>query len=47
MVQLRIRDNFRDNRKQLILFRQVLVNRKERFVIDNGPANYSILMRGM
>lgn len=44
MVQLRIREpNFRDNRKQLILFRQVLVNReKSAFVIDNGPANYSI-----
>lgn len=44
MVQLRIREpNFRDNRKQLILFRQVLVNReKSAFVIDNGPSNYSI-----
>lgn len=44
MVQLRIREpNFRDNRKQLILFRQVIVNReKSAFVIDNGPSNYSV-----
>ena len=44
MVQMRIREpNFRDNRKQLILFRHVLVNReKSAFVIDNGPANYSV-----
>ena len=44
MVQLRIREpNFRDNRKQLILFRQVIVNReKSAFTMDNAPSNYSI-----
>jgi hypothetical protein len=44
MVQLRIREeNFRDNRKQLILLRQVLVNReKSAFVLDNSTENYSI-----
>lgn len=43
-VQLRIREeNFRDNRKQLILFRQVLVNReKSALVIDNSTENYSV-----
>ncbi|HEX9151531.1 MAG TPA: aminopeptidase, partial [Flavobacterium sp.] len=41
MVQLRIRQkNFRDNRKQLIMFRQVLVNReKSALVIDNSIVN--------
>ncbi|WP_235832073.1 gluzincin family metallopeptidase [Flavobacterium ranwuense] len=44
MVQLRIREpNFRDNRKQLILLRQVIVNReKSAFAMDNSPSNYSI-----
>jgi hypothetical protein len=44
MVQMRIREpNFRDNRKQLILFRQVIVNReKSAFAMDNAPSNYSI-----
>ncbi|MFV8393393.1 aminopeptidase [Flavobacterium sp. LB2P6] len=44
MVQLRIREpNFRDNRKQLILLRQVIVNReKSAFAMDNAPSNYSI-----
>lgn len=44
MVQLRIRQkNFRDNRKQLIMFRQVLVNReKSALVIDNSTENYSV-----
>lgn len=43
-VQLRIRQsNFRDNRKQLILFRQVMVNKeKSELVIDNSPSNYSV-----
>lgn len=43
-VQLRIREeNFRDNRKQLIMFRQVLVNReKSALVIDNSTENYSV-----
>ncbi len=43
-IQLRIREpNFRDNRKQLILFRQVIVNKeKSAFVTDNSPSNYSI-----
>lgn len=43
-VQLRIREpNFRDNRKQLILFRQVLVNKeKSAFVTENSPQNYSV-----
>ncbi|MFV8345815.1 aminopeptidase [Flavobacterium sp. ZB4P13] len=43
-IQLRIREpNFRDNRKQLILFRQVIVNKeKSAFAIDNSPSNYSI-----
>ncbi|MFM2368310.1 MAG: hypothetical protein RL619_610 [Bacteroidota bacterium] len=43
-VQLRIREeNFRDNRKQLILLRQVLVNReKSNFIIDNSTENYSV-----
>jgi hypothetical protein len=44
MVQMRIREeNFRDNRKQLILLRQVLVNReKSAFVVDNSTENYSV-----
>jgi hypothetical protein len=44
MVQLRIRqENLRDNRKQLIMFRQVLVNReKSAFVTDNSTENYSV-----
>lgn len=44
MVQFRIReDNFRDNRKQLILLRQVLVNReKSNFVNTNSNENYSV-----
>ncbi|MFV7235701.1 aminopeptidase [Flavobacterium sp. ZB4R12] len=44
MVQLRIREqSFRDNRKQLILLRQVLVNReKSAFVLDNSTENYSV-----
>ncbi|RKS94027.1 hypothetical protein BC952_1888 [Flavobacterium limicola] len=43
-VQLRIREsNFRDNRKQLILFRQVIVNKeKSAFVTENSPQNYSV-----
>lgn len=43
-IQLRIRElNFRDNRKQLILFRQVIVNKeKSAFVVDSSPSNYSI-----
>ena len=43
-VQLRIREpNFRDNRKQLFSFRQVIVNREaSAFVIDNSPTNYSV-----
>ena len=43
-IQLRIREaNFRDNRKQLILFRQVIVNKeKSALVIDNSPDNYSV-----
>ncbi|WP_035674493.1 aminopeptidase N [Flavobacterium sp. 83] len=43
-VQLRIREeNLRDNRKQLIMFRQVLVNReKSALVIDNSTENYSV-----
>ena len=44
MVQLRIRENdFRENRKQMILFRQVIVNReKSMFVTDNSDPNYSV-----
>ena len=43
-IQLRIRErNFRDNRKQLILFRQVVVNREEStFLMDNTTNNYSV-----
>lgn len=44
MVQFRIREkNFRDNRKQLILLRQVIVNREEsEFITDNSKPNYSV-----
>ena len=44
MVQMRIRqENFRDNRKQLIMLRQVVVNReKSAFVVDNSTENYSV-----
>jgi hypothetical protein len=43
-IQLRIREpNFRDNRKQLFLFRQVIVNKeKSALVLDNSPENYSV-----
>ncbi|WP_409024819.1 aminopeptidase [Flavobacterium sp.] len=44
MAQLRIREaNFRDNRKQLIIMRQVLVNREQSdFVTDVTNQNYSV-----
>ncbi len=44
MVQLRIRkDDFRENRKQLLLFRQVFVNReKSAYVSNNSSQNYSV-----
>jgi len=44
MIQFRIRPNdFRDNRKQLILVRQVLVNKeKSEIVTDNLAQNYSV-----
>lgn len=44
MVQLRIREeNFRDNRKQLIMLRQVIVNReKSNYITDNSKPNYSV-----
>jgi hypothetical protein len=44
MVQLRIREKyFRDNRKQSIIMRQVIVNReKSDIVIDNSSENYSV-----
>lgn len=44
MVTMRFRENdFRDNRKQLILLRQVLVNReKSEIVLDNSNVNYSV-----
>ena len=43
-IQLRIREaNFRDNRKQLLLFRQVVVNKeKSAIILDNSPNNYSV-----
>ena len=43
-IQMRIREeNFRDNRKQLILLRQIIVNReKSAFVVDNSAENYSV-----
>lgn len=44
MVVFRIREkDFRDNRKQAILFRQVIVNREESsYITDNSEPNYSI-----
>ncbi|KAF2515723.1 gluzincin family metallopeptidase [Flavobacterium foetidum] len=44
MVQFRIREeNFRDNRKQLFLLRQVIVNREESaYITDNSKPNYSV-----
>lgn len=44
MVQFRFRESdFRDNRKQLILLRQVIVNReKSEIVTDNIAQNYSV-----
>ena len=44
MIQMRIRESdFRDNRKQMIVFRQVLVNRdKSSYSIDNTGENYSV-----
>ncbi len=44
MVAFRIREkDFRDNRKQLFLFRQVIVNREESsYITDNSKPNYSI-----
>jgi hypothetical protein len=44
MVLMQIRnDDFRDNRKQLIYFRQVLINReKSQIVIDSSLQNYSV-----
>lgn len=43
-IQFRIREsNLRDNRKQLILLRQVLVNReKSEYIIDKTTENYSV-----
>ena len=43
-IQLRIREpSFRDNRRQLLLFRQVIVNKeKSDLIIDNSPQNYSV-----
>ncbi|OXA95237.1 gluzincin family metallopeptidase [Flavobacterium hercynium] len=44
MIQLRIREeNFRDNRKQLITMRQIIVNREEsKYITDNSKPNYSV-----
>jgi len=44
MVQFRIREkDFRDNRKQLFLARQVIVNREaSTYITDNSKPNYSI-----
>jgi hypothetical protein len=44
MVQVRIREkDIRDNKKQVLLFRQVLVNReKSDIIIDNSTENYSV-----
>jgi hypothetical protein len=44
MVQLKIReDDIRDNKKQLIILRQVMVSReKSALVIDNSTENYSV-----
>ena len=43
-IQLRIREpNFRDNRKQLFSFRQLIVNKEQSaFILDNSPTNYSV-----
>jgi hypothetical protein len=43
-IQLRIRENdFRDNRKQLISIRQILVNREKSAIItENSTENYSV-----
>lgn len=43
-IQFRVREsNFRDNRKQLLTFRQVVVNReKSTFILDNTTENYSV-----
>ncbi len=43
-IQFKIREsNLRDNRKQLILLRQVLVNReKSDYTVDNTTENYSV-----
>lgn len=43
-IQLRIREsNFRDNKKQLLLFRQVIVNKeKSALIVDNSSQNYSV-----
>ncbi|MDP5201934.1 aminopeptidase [Flavobacterium sp. DG2-3] len=44
MVQFRIREkDFRDNRKQMFLFRQVIVNREaSEYITDNSTPNYSV-----
>jgi hypothetical protein len=44
MVQFRIRErDFRDNKKQLILLRQVIVNREvSDYITDNSKPNYSV-----
>ncbi|MBE8728175.1 aminopeptidase [Flavobacterium hungaricum] len=44
MVQFRIREeDFRDNKKQLILLRQVIVNREASdYITDNSKPNYSV-----
>lgn len=44
MVQFRIREeNFRDNRKQLFLLRQIIVNREaSKYITDNSKPNYSV-----
>ncbi len=44
MVQFRIREkDFRDNRRQMFLFRHVIVNREaSQFITDNSEPNYSI-----
>jgi hypothetical protein len=44
MIQLHIRqENFRENRKQLIVLRQVIVNReKSSIILDNTNENYSV-----
>ncbi|WP_125723766.1 gluzincin family metallopeptidase [Flavobacterium ustbae] len=44
MVQFRIREkDFRDNRRQMFLFRQVIVNREaSSYITDNSEPNYSV-----